>query len=267
MLWAAADSRVSSHDQRSSRKTIIDDAVKIMGLPLIARAPDPSGFFSEVYYAHTVGYAFAGSSLMGQNAYLALVPLLSNLISLERRPPALADVADYVARLLNRTFDETKHRGKESLFEVAIFGFCSCRQSLATYHFAPNASVETRGGMAIKMTPCENLKDQDFIYLGDNKASMRDAVEKAFKGPNVPGRPASRAPRYVIADCIEDVSCGSIGGDLQLAIADREGFRPLALLKPRVIGTPEAYLSYLGHELDQSMQQVGSLGIGVKGMA
>ncbi|MDA8118898.1 MAG: hypothetical protein M0Z85_02350 [Gammaproteobacteria bacterium] len=256
-LWAAADSRITM----LKRSPLIEDAVKIMSLPVIARAPGPGGF-TEIYYTHTIGYGFAGSSLMGQNAYLALVPLLSNLISNTRRIPSLADIARYIETFLNRVFEYPKVRGEFACFEVALFGYCPCRNALAIYHFEP---IGTPDGAVMRMTAHENLKDRDFIYLGTDRGSMEEAIRTAFAGPNMPGRPTSRAPRYVINDRISDHSCQAIGGDLQLARADRWGCRPEALAKPRVEGRPEAYLSYLGYELDEDMLRVGEVRVGLNG--
>ena len=75
-LWVVGDTRVSG----SGSQPLIEDAAKVLGLPVVCRRPDAAGFFSETYFSHTLGYCFAGSTLMGQNSYLSLVPLLSNLV-------------------------------------------------------------------------------------------------------------------------------------------------------------------------------------------
>jgi hypothetical protein len=90
-LWIASDSRVSKHDS-----TLIDDAVKIFALPIVCRSPGKEGFFSQISYFHTYGYCFAGSTLLGQNTFLALIPLLSNLVTVERYIPQMSDVADFI---------------------------------------------------------------------------------------------------------------------------------------------------------------------------
>src|SRR5438552_8653485 len=121
-LWIAADSRVIA----ARGSILIEDAAKLFGLPVVCRLPDSQGFFSNVYYAHTYGYCFAGSTLMGQNAYLAVTPLLSNLISPTSYVPSLADVANYLLSYLRLTFDGYKERvGDHAMFEVALFGHCS----------------------------------------------------------------------------------------------------------------------------------------------
>jgi len=254
-LWVAADSLVSTRDSK-----IIEDAVKVFALPVICRSPGPAGFFSNVYYAHTFGYCFAGSTLMGQNALLSLAPLLSNLISQACYVPSLFDIAQHALAFLKHTFDDYKVRvGEKARFEVAIFGYCHRTEQHSVYHFAPNL---VNGVWQMEVTHYPLIKDGDFVYLGDVKANMNSAITAAFSGQTVPGRPLSRIPRYVIQDRIHDESFTTIGGDIQLGIADKFGFRPLKLCKPRVYGQGEAYFSYLGRELTPDISHVGEALVG-----
>ncbi len=95
-LWIAADSRVTS----SEDSVLLEDASKIFPLPIVCRSPDSRGFFSQVTHTHTYGYCFAGSTLMGQNSYLAIAPLLSSLILTTECFPAMTDVADFTLKHL-----------------------------------------------------------------------------------------------------------------------------------------------------------------------
>src|SRR5690348_11601459 len=118
-LWATADSLVSG----PQKEQLIGDAVKIFPLPIICRRPGPTGFFSEPYFVHTLGYCFAGSTLMGQNSYLGLTPLLSNIISTNSYLPSMRDIASHILAYLQRTFDDYKAvAAANSLFQVALFG-------------------------------------------------------------------------------------------------------------------------------------------------
>ena len=91
-------------------------------------------------------------------------------------------------------------------------------------------------------------------------------IQKAFDGDSKPGRPLSRIPRYIIEEHIQNSEYKTIGGDLQLGIADQFGFRPFSICKPRVPGKLEAYLSYLGYELHQDIQNVGYAFVSLPGM-
>ena len=256
-LWVAADSRVSG----VSNSVLIEDGAKIFSLPVVCRAPGSEGFFSEVSYAHSYGYCFAGSTLMGQNAYLGLVPLLGNLISVHGYVPSITDVGKYVHSYLRHTFDDYKFRvSQKAFFEVALFGYCCHSKTLSAFHFYPQLDEE--GIYTMVCSEYLNMKDRSFIYLGDEKTQINERLMVALAGASVPGRPISRIPRHVIQDCIDDESFPSIGGDIQLGIADVFGFRLYALCKPRVVGQGAAYFSYLGRELSEVLTSVGEAKFG-----
>jgi hypothetical protein len=79
------------------------------------------------------------------------------------------------------------------------------------------------------------------------------------------GRPLTRAPRHVIQDFINDEAFPKIGGDLQLGIADKFGFRAFPLCKPGPSGL--AIIRYLGRELTNDLQYVGEALVGGVAMA
>ena len=250
-LWAAADSRVSG----VNGNLLIDDAVKILSLPIICRRPGPNGFFSEAYFAHTLGYCFAGSTLMGQNVYLGLAPLLSNLISATSYIPSIEDIAGQILAYLKVTFDDYRPIGaQQSLFEVAVFGYCHRTNRLEIFHFHPQLVEDV---YEVTLQAHQDLQAHNFVYLGNDGAALREEITTAFNGEAVPGRPISRTPRFVIEDRIASDESPTIGGDLQLAIADRFGLRPLALVRPYALGQPAAYMSYLGRELTDGLTTVG----------
>ncbi|MEO9340587.1 hypothetical protein ABFT80_24560 [Mesorhizobium sp. SB112] len=250
-LWAAADSRVSGVDGT----LLIADAVKILSLPIICRRPGPDGFFSDAYFVHTLGYCFAGSTLMGQNTYLGITPLLSNLISATSYIPSIEDIARQILAYLKVTFEDYRPIGaQQSLFEVAIFGYCHRAHQLEIVHFRPEL---VQNVYEVGMEARQNLHAHEFLYIGNDRAALRKEITNAFNGEAVSGRPISRTPRFVIQDRIASDKSPTIGGDLQLAIADRFGLRPFALVKPYVLGQTAAYVSYLGRELTDDLTTVG----------
>lgn len=266
-LWVAADTRVSTPSG-----SLIDDAAKVFALPVVCRSPGPNGLPEERYHDHTYGYCFAGDTLLGQNAYLALAPLLSNLFSSARYIPSLDDVAIYIHSYLSLTFDACKlHRAERSIFEVALFGHCPRINSLSAYHFIPTFEQEV-----VKMTfqSHENMQQNDFLYLGDEKPRIASQIRTALNADSSPmaafmaasaGRRLSRAPRHVIQDLINSEAFPTIGGDLQLGIADKFGFRAFPLCKPSTSGL--AIIRYLGRELTDDLQYVGKALVGGVAMA
>ena len=260
-LWVASDSRVS----RDQNDTLIDDAAKVFALPVVCRLPGENGFFSQIGFFHTYGYCFAGSTLLGQNTFLALMPLLSNLATTRNHAPLMADVASFIFNYLGRAFDDYKAIACEnSAIEVALFGWCPSTQKQHIFHYFPDK--DENGVYMLKCTDHTDLKEKSFVYLGDHRSDMTQKIQNAFDGDCEPGRPLSRTPRYVIEEHINNAEYKAIGGGLQLGIADRFGFRPFSICKPRVHGEPEAYLSYLGYELHQDIRSVGDAFVNLPGI-
>jgi len=260
-LWVAADSRISG-DYNSP---LINDAVKLFELPVICRVPGKDGFFSKVDHFHSYGYCFAGSTLLGQNTFLALAPLLRNLAAAQPYTPSLIDIADFVHRYLSRVFDNYKVIACEkSAVEVALFGWCHATHKHYIFHYYPGEDEE--GNYIMKCEGHTNLKSKSFVYLGDYRSDMIQNLKEAFDGHNIPGRPISRIPRHIIEDHIRNSEYKTIGGDIQLGIANVTGFKPLTIMKPRIGEEPKAYISYLGHELYEDIQNVGNAFVSMTGM-
>jgi len=260
-MWVVGDTLVSG----AAGQPLIGDAAKIFGLSVVCRAPGAQGFFSEVYFAHSFGYCFAGSTLMGQNSYLAIAPLLSNLISATRYVPSMSDVADFTMRYVGRAYDQYKVRAAaQATFEVCLFGWCHREQSLEAWHFCPDL---IKGELKMTSTRYSSMRFSDFVYLGSHKDRASKLLKEAFGQSAQPGLPAQRAPRQVVQSLIDDEAYPEIGGDQQLAIANEHGFQPYTLLRPRVRGRPEAYMSYLGVELSDENSSVGEARVGGPGMA
>jgi hypothetical protein len=259
-LWVVADSKVSDN----SGQQLIGDAVKVMSLPIICRGPDAGGFFSNAYFVHTLGYCFAGSTLMGQNTFLGLSMLLSNLMSTTTYIPSMEDIARHILAYLTVSFrDYSSIAAKQSFFETALFGYCHRTQRLEIFVFSPRL---VNGVFEVSIEAFQDLHTHDFVYLGDNKAALRQEIAEAFTGQVALGRPIARAPRFVIQDHIASDESPTIGGDLQLAIADRFGLQPYALCRPCVVGQPAAYFSFLGREQTSDLTSVGEAQAILKGM-
>lgn len=255
-LWIASDSRVSNQDS-----TLIDDAVKIFALPIVCRSPGKEGFFSEENYFHTYGYCFAGNTLLGQNTFLALIPLLSNLAASPGYTPAMSDVADFIWEYLRRAFDDYKVIACEkAAIEVALFGWCHVTNKHHIFHYYPS---KENNSWTLKREHYTDLLDKFFVYLGDHRNEMIQKIENAFKGNSVYNQTLPRIPRCIIEEQIQNCEYESIGGDLQLGIADSFGFRPYAISKPIVNEEPKAHLTYLGYDIHK---RVGGAFINLIGM-
>ncbi|WP_071191054.1 hypothetical protein [Trichormus sp. NMC-1] len=266
-LWVAADSRVSKLTDvgHSGHSTLIDDAAKVFTLPVICKYPGENGLYSRISHYQTYGYCFAGNTLLGQNSFLSIMPLLSNLIANEKYIPPMNCVAEFIYQYLSRSFDEYKVIAcNNSAIEVALFGWCHANQKYYIFHYYPSQNEE--GEYKINCITHTDLTRKSFIYLGDEKDDLEVKIKEGFNKQDIADIVLSRTPQYVIETHIQNHKYPSIGGDLQLGIANQYGFQPYLICKPRVFGKPEAYLSYLGYELHQDIKNVGYALVGLPGM-
>ncbi|WP_334817558.1 hypothetical protein [Nostoc sp.] len=193
------------------------------------------------------------------------MPLLSNLATVQPYVPQMAYVAHFIWEYLRRAFDDYKVIACDnSAVEVALFGWCHVTQKQHIFHYYPGK--DDNGVYVLKYRDYTDLNEKSFVYLGDHRNDMTQKIQKAFDGDSEPGSPLSRIPRYIIEEHIQNSEYKTIGGNLQLGIADRFGFRPFSICKPRVLGKPEAYLSYLGYELHQDITSVGHAIVNLPGM-
>lgn len=253
-IWVAGDSKVSK-DSRGA--LLIDDALKVAALPVMCRKPNAAGFFADLFYANTLGYAFAGSTLLGHNIYLALAPLLSNISSPTGCAPSLSDLVLYVKKYLQLSLETYVLNAVHPNLEIAIFGYCPVQHELGIYR------LRIDGGPNGAEVTCEKMTQTQVTYLGTSAEAFQPLLDKSLLiGQG--GQRNYRAPADVIRALIANGDFPGIGGDIQLGYASIQGFTPMALCKPYVKGEGRSYFSYLGRPLER---QIGDAFIGIPAMA
>lgn len=254
----AADSLITD----GSASALIKDASKVFLLPVTCRALDLDG---QLHVStQTYGYAFAGSTLLGQNTYLALAPLLSSLISQTAFTPPLSAVAAYIHDYLRSVYENARMRGPAANFEVALFGYCPVKMQLAVYHFA---HAKTTEGTQMLMSSYEPLANGEVVYLGSYKDDFLESLRCASVGPPKPGRHLHSMPRYIVEEFVTSPERSLVGGDLQLWVASSKGLFPRMLVRPLTLGKPQSEFRYLGRPLTGSLLHVGEATIGMLGVA
>ena len=190
-LWTVADTLVCSHGDT----ILLEDASKVYGLPVICKTYENNIPIPMVKHHHTYGYCFAGSTLLGQNTYLSLLPLLGNLFIRENdTAPTLEQVSIFIHNYFKSTFNEFKQRvGPSSLFEAAIYGWCHNSNMLQLFRYFPE---KIDGTFQVSCEKITFSKLSDFVYLGSEKNKMINRIDQAFKEEPIPGRPTTRVPRY-----------------------------------------------------------------------
>jgi hypothetical protein len=251
-IWASGDSLIS----KASGSALIEDGAKIFGIPIVCRSVGIDGLFTDPYFAHTLGYCFAGSTLMGQNSFLSAAPLLMTLTSEEEYVPSIENIANYFLHFMNSSHDYYKLIAREgSQFEAAIFGWCHSASALEAWHFKP---CDASGEWRISVDKVDLGVKGRFLYLGDHK----DVAEPMLKAELESSTEDEKAPRKVIQSLIRSEAYASIGGDEQLAMANKYGLQPYQLARSAEPGGPPAIFTHLGIELTDEIAVLGMARVG-----
>jgi len=264
-IWAIADTRISSLDGRESAVPLLNEASKLFSLPITCVKPGRDGFFSERYFSHSVGFAYAGGSLIALNLYSALLPLLSNLASLEETPPRLDEVALFVSELLRQfTISRNQYLGDKSCSEIAIFGYCHMTSRFRVFHLSPDLSG---GSFHIVCSEVDASEEDYVLLLGDKKPEILADIQARRSGVELRSIQWWRTPKITISGVVENGAYPTIGGSVQMGIADERGYFPFIVCSPIAAGSPPTTMRYLGFEVWDTFDRVGQCHINMPGMA
>jgi hypothetical protein len=105
-LWTVSDSRLSNSGHEVQR--ITDRAAKILEVPLTLRRPISGSSLGEPIRSTTLGFAYAGSSLVALQTYAAVLPLWSRLqTSGVEVLPSIRDCSTHLSKFVEAYFQES----------------------------------------------------------------------------------------------------------------------------------------------------------------
>ncbi len=219
-IWLVADSKISK-DEHAAHTL---EGAKVLELPVCCRSFSGSDW-GEVLTRKSLGFAFAGSTLVALNTYAALTTILSNL-SLggpKRQPPDAVSILQTVAKVL-KYYIQSISSGA-SLF---IVGFCPRTNKPFIGTLKPNYEGDDGAEVSIHI----NNYEQAMIYLdihliGSHDVEIKERMKNRAESLTVAaGIDYWRTPLYVLHDIIRDQEFSEIGGGLQLGvIGEHYGFR------------------------------------------
>lgn len=257
-LWMASDSRISDE-----AAPLIDEAIKIYEVPIVCRAPGNSGFFDRISFEGAVGLLGAGASLVFQQVYGTVVPLLGNLIQPTDFVPTLEEVAAFIGRVTTIYVRSLGWRRSDAGRVTIIVGGESSFGPQA-YELAP--SLGDQGLVEFIPEPI-TLGDGIANFIGDRIEEAQD-LYRELAARDEPGASRQRAALNVIRRFIDDEGVTSIGGDLQIGYTAAGRFRRVASVTPGSRG-PSAPARYQlnSFDLDELGPMVGHCRVGIDAIA
>lgn len=261
-VWACSDSCISDPPTHSGSEPLplLRHSPKIFPLQItcIEHGPVPE----VAAFQHTIGLAYAGSSLFAVNLYAALTPILTNLRGSHGASVSIRNVAD-LAKVFLAEFGQTygEHHGELARVEIAIFGYCKVERARRVFVLTP-VFVQDANGNA---KPDISLEEIDFslseyvCLLGEHKAEIRERIATARQSLPLGLSLREYAPRNVIRAVIKEERYSGISGTVQLAHAHAGGLRQFMDLEApdgSIVNVAPMNFKYLGFDLDK----VGTVG-------
>ncbi|WP_175032625.1 hypothetical protein [Burkholderia lata] len=206
-----------------------------------------------VAFRHTIGLAYAGSSLFAVNLYAALTPILANLRGKRGDQVSIRDVAALAKTFLlefSRAYGA--RTGGVAQVEIALFGYCKADSTRRVFVLSP-ATEPCSGGPvpSIKLDEIDFATPEQVFLMGSHKSEMLDLIQMMRRS-----RPAGTsfrqiAPRDAIRKVIKENLFPDIGGTVQLAQANMHGLMQfMDLERPTESGIATNF-KYLGFDLNE----------------
>jgi hypothetical protein len=219
----ASDSRISAEKGR-----LIDEGVNVFEIPVICRGAGRDGSFDQRYFESTIGLACAGGTLVFQNVYGTLVPMLGNLISPARAIPSVVDIADLIGRLMTLYVRSLGARRPDAHQVSIVVGGSEVDGSPVAFELRSTVGPDA----LIEFLPMEvDLSPRKVRFIGESIGEAEELVQELI-ARNEPGASRDRAALNVIRSFIDDEAKPTIGGDVQIGHTARGAFRRVASVAP-----------------------------------
>lgn len=246
-LWCGSDTRVTGADA-----ALTDAAPKILPVPILCHRQIEGPKF-EVVHRHSLGFAFAGSTLAAVSSHALVAACTQNLLveSEDACPVAIEAIAE-LARTIGETTirDMSNRQNRDVVFEALIFGFCSVARAYRGFAVVPNKMDGT-----LRMVMGELLLGPDrFHLLGSGKQAflqLHATLSATHSDPGV---------LTTLAALVQGGVQQDVGGHVQIGVASSDGFRLLPVIEPGD-GPGRRSVSFLGWDLANGLR-VGGCRVG-----
>ncbi|TLS80661.1 hypothetical protein [Photobacterium damselae] len=257
-LWACSDSRITQ-----SNSKMMDSCSKIFTIPVICHIKNDVHRLNPIYIT-SIGFAFAGGTLINQNVKDFLSVALSSLLSvtdvtdkqsLFNNLPSIHDIASKsVAIAKSLMLEVGQSFPRNTLFEYSIFGYCHKKGDYVAYHVCHK---DGRGNVEIEES---NIYDGNQLIMGDKTRDVLNYIE-IFRESSIPNSLAWwRAPLKALKKIVENDEVETIGGWLQIALAT-----PLGVNIKSVVNQQDE-LNYISTDLLKHFNLMGGYIVSLNGM-
>lgn len=252
-LRVVADTRIASPTS-SGALILTDHGPKILITPIVAY--DKSNSRRQEY--PSVGFAFAGSTLIGQTVHAISSTCLQNLSGdVGKAAPALKEVADlYLKCMVTCTKEMVGMQGKYPPLEAFLFGYCTTLKELLIYHL--RTVIE---GDEVRIRHDGFFVNEDDAYhIGSGVPKFCEIFEE-YRARNEPLSPLENFELVLSGNKVS-----SVGGSHQYAVVTPTG---VSLVPSLVKVDGESFgcrLEVLGCDLGD-LEPVGNFSIGHFAMA
>lgn len=217
-LMTVGDTKISNQQE-----TLTLEGAKILELPI--KCKDISSPLQEIYFSNTLGYSFAGSTLVGLNVYCYLQTIFSNLggTAKEGNLPDYKSICHKAKEVLNLYAASIRN-----VAELLIFGFCpkTCTPFICTIQ-----PVMKDGQIEYKVEFIDSFDSNiQVVIIGDKEQEIRELISKELEiQTNKDSIDYWRTPARILRDIIEQGKFDSIGGNLQIATSNIFKYDTLAV--------------------------------------
>jgi hypothetical protein len=259
-FWMVSDSRLSAAGHSGSQR-LTDRAAKILEAPLVLRERAVGKAIGAPGRSTTLGFAYAGSSLVALQAYAAVLPLWSRLeITGPQALPSIQDCARHLSKFVEGYFREA-----ESACQCVLIGYDDPTSALDGWLIEADV-IDNKAEVTTRQL---NLRDPGEIEVfGTGAKDALAALDNYACHRTSPHW--RREPLQMIRQTLKQDRDGTVGGGVQIGLLTEAGFelnfdvQPLTVGDP--VGQPLVKMTYRGFRLHE-IAKVGDAQVILTGIA
>jgi len=243
-LKCASDSRLTRNDE----SVLTEAGGKLFTIPVKCKYLVEEGKWGNDF-SYTLGFAFAGSTLLANNTHALASTLTQQLTSKETGdvPSAktVANIYCFVAEYVIKDRNMREHTAGRLYFEALIFGYCPVEKTFVC-HCIKHEITDNSFSMKVESW---HEKGPFMGTIGDSSARA-NFITKVYRKNAAGNHPD---PLHTFRDVIEDENISTVGGAVQVAISEKDGTSIYPLLTADEKNPDSIILSLAGLDVTYGM--------------